>query len=360
MYWESDELRCAAVEWTLRQAGPAPSGRAGAAATGWMEAVRGCAAQLEGVEAEVLAGWCRAAEYMPSGDVRFGAGGGRPDDFAGGGGEEDGAERGSRMAEGLAEVPEGALPVMPPDPLEYLLAAECDVLHEEERKALAMALERGEPLRRDQRLALAVLLRGAEMASRRDVVRAVLDFIVPQDGSVTTIWEERVTMLTAPAGSVGVQVPMGRKIPGCASLLGGSMLVISEGDGTVWRVVPYSRLKRVGASANGQKVLFTVRMLVPRESFARDHVLRQFALLASLVREETRNGQEWAQLFGTTKADVSWTRKKLVKKVETATGSAVGWRQVRHKPDPRKGRKLGEGGSDGMDWKKGNEEGRGA
>lgn len=327
--WSNAELRAAAVEWTLQRCGRPVGGRDGEGGV-WLAAV-GAAGRELGVAGEELARWCRDRKLVPVEEYRGEECGG----------EEDGVARASRMAGELAEVPDGALPRRVRDPLEELLAVECDVLHAEERRALAEALEAGEPLPRGQRLALAVLLRGSELASRRDTVRAVLDFIVPQGAETKTIWEERTTMLTAPAGALGRVVEMGRKIPGCASLLGGSMLVI-EVAGVVWRALPYARTKRVMLSPNGEGVVFTVRMMVPRETFARDHVLRQFALLASLVREDPRHGKEWGELFRTTKADVSWTKKKLVRKIAEATGSGVGWRQVRHKPDPRKGKARGE------------------
>jgi len=248
----------------------------------------------------------------------------------------------SALASSSLHIPPGALPESLRDPLSQLIAEEDGVLSNDERLELATLLESGSLLSKCERLALACLLRGSELAGRRETVRAVLDWIVPPDGGeITEIWEPCQTDLTAPLGSTYRYETLLHPLPSYGAA-GRTRLIIETPAGATYRVIPYCRVKSTARTPLSQ--LFRVIRLRPVKRFAREHVLHQFALLASLVRQDERNGKEWADLFGVKsgKALVSYHKKKLVQRIQTDTKSKVGFRNTRHKPDPRKGKKINQ------------------
>lgn len=340
--WESDTLKKAAVEYVIQTLGEYP--RSEAARASYAERLGTVARQLGAPSVKVLLEWVQNRKLQPpwenrkslqtrqrtdrdglaefaTGDVQ------RYDDTL------------SSLAATAVHVPAGALPDAMRDPLEAMLAEEDGVLSQEEREEMARALETGVRLCKAERLALACLLRGSELAGRRETVRAVIDWIVPPDGEITEIWEARETIISAPLGSRFRYEPMRHVLMGYGEA-GRCRLVIESclrGALSTVTVRPYCRVKNHETTRKSEQ--FGVRYLAPVKRFARDHVLYQFALLASLVRQEDRDGEEWGRLFGVKsgKSLVSYHRKKLVDRIQQDTASKVGFRGVRHKPDPRKG-----------------------
>lgn len=227
------------------------------------------------------------------------------------------------------------------DPLRDLLREEAGVLEREEREQLAKALEAGEVLDRGQRLALAVALRGSDLVGQMELVRGVLDFVAPPDKQVRTIWERVETEVTVPAGAVWEMVPLDRplEVERTHYRTLASHLLVAHSEGKVLWVRLFASVRRTRVRW-GKNELWSVVYLRPVERFARDHVLHQFALLASMVRVDGRNGKDWGKLFDmkSGKSITSYHRKKLVRKLQGEDGTA-GVRGVRTKPDPRKGTK---------------------
>jgi len=225
------------------------------------------------------------------------------------------------------------------DPLLDMLQEEAGVLEREERELLAEALESGKALDRAQRVALAVALRGSDLAGRVELVRAVLDFVVPAERQIETIWERAETEVTVPRGTVVEVESLARPLPR-GGRLGGQRLIAKTEAGKVLWVRLFADVRRTRWRYGSGGASLAVVYLRPVERFARDHVLHQFALLASMVREDGRTGKQWGELFQqkSGKAITSYHRKKLAEKLKGVDGHA-GVRGVRSKPDPRKGKK---------------------
>jgi hypothetical protein len=340
--WESPHLRQAAVEYTLQQIGELPARPSSRPA--YQLKLAPIAARLQVAPADLLL-WLADKSLLP-------AYADRPStsqrqtaahsplaayETADVSSYDDAL---STLASSSLHIPPGALPDTLRDPLSQLIAEEDGVLSNDERLELATLLESGSLLSKCERLAIACLLRGSELAGRRETVRAVLDWIVPPNGGeVTEIWELSQTDLTAPLGSTYRYEPLLHPLPGYGET-GRCRLIIETPAGATYRIIPYCRVKGTSRTARSQEI--RISRLRPVKRFARDHVLHQFALLASLVRQDERNGKEWADLFGVKsgKALVSYHKKKLVQRIQTATDSKVGFRNTRHKPDPRKGTKI--------------------
>jgi len=324
-------LRKAAVEYALGSLGWVlrPRGNEG------REKVAGVAAAL-GVALDEMWEWMGDKRYFPEGL-------GWKKGEAHGAEEEEWTVDGAddlltvRAAEAV-ELPEGA---GLRDVLSEMVGGDDDTLSEGEKAEMASALEAGLPLTRGQRLGLAVALRGCGLAGRREVVRAVLDWVSPPDKQVEEIWEVREEWITVPAGAVWgaatVAVPVGNK------KIGRARLVVTGRDGAVILVRNYCLVKTV--EARKDSVGLRVRRLVPVARFAKEHVLHQFALLASMVRQEGRTGKEWGALFGregkAQEAIVSYHNKRMVRRIQGATGSKVGVRGLRNVDDPRRGKRVG-------------------
>ena len=313
--WENADLRGAAVDYARHEM------RGGGVSVGKV-------AEVLGVCAAKLGAWIREA----AGEA------GRPGVVEPGEEEElMGPAGGSGRKARLEYFPDwdrsGAWAgVAVSDPLRDLLREEDRVLEVADRSRLADALEAGVVLSQGQRLALAVALRGSDLAGRRELVRAVIDFVVPPDKQVETIWERVETEVVLPPGAVWTEESMEMPLP-VGGRLGGLRLVARSEGRVLWvRFFAYVRRSRwtgAGKDAGGRERLAVV-YLRPVARFAKDHVLHQFALLASMVREDGRTGKEWGELFGrkSGKAIASYHRKKLAVKLKGEDGHA-GVRGVR-------------------------------
>lgn len=352
--WNARELKQSAVEYALRTCGdPPPRSAAGETAARYRARLTACAVAL-GMEGDAqLWQWMHDPRIRPSWDKgeRHTAPHGRDGRPAVLLAEEFGQDTAAALdarAAALPEIAPGVLPSAAPDPLAALLEEEHGVLSERERAAMAAALERGDPLGRQERLALAMQLRGSCLATRREVVRAVLDYISPPgDGSVTHIWRAREIELPLPPGGSWEHLELRQSVVpewsggrNGGAKIGRTLLVIRDASGAVVRALPYTLVRRLRQRSGRSGPVLGAFRLQPEETFARDLVLRQFALLASMVRGDGRTGKGWARLFGETKAATSYNRKRLDERVRADSGSAAGFRGLRAKPDPRKGRRL--------------------
>lgn len=331
--WSHDDLRRAAVEYTLQTCGDPPRGSIPAAYSGSLQQ---CAEAL-GVPPAALLNWIRNPAYLPPMSERpdlhsrdFG-GGHRSINFV----DPDDADDAyhERLAT-VPEIPPGATPAPTADALTQLLSGECDRLHAAERHAIALALESGDPLSRPMRHAIAVTLRGADMHTLRDTVSALLAFINPAGSAIRTLWGVRETNLSCPLGSESRTLPISIPIQGFP-VMGSQILQINAGARLI-RAIPYARARRTRTFPG--RVEITIQQLIPsRQTFASETILRQMALLAAWVQNDPKDGTQWARLFGQTKQAVSWTRNKLADRIQTATSARTnGFRALRAKDDPRK------------------------
>jgi hypothetical protein len=336
--WDSPHLRQAAVEYTIQQIGELPARPSSRAA--YQVKLGPIAAILQVSPADLLL-WLADKNHLPAYADRSANQTAAHDplaayELADVASYDDAI---STLAASSPHIPAGALPDALRDPLSQLIATEDGVLSNEERLELATLLESGALLSKCERLAIACLLRGSELAGRREIVRAVLDWIVPRDSEDKEIWEIHKTTIAAPIGSTYRYEPLLHPLGGWGET-GRCRLIIETSAGIVFRVIPYCRVKTTRITPCSHVI--DIRYLRPVKRFAREHVLHQFALLASFVRQEERNGKEWADLFGVKsgKALVSYHKKKIVRKIQKDTKSKVGFRSERHKLDPRKGKKT--------------------
>lgn len=350
--WKAPDLRRACVEYALQRC-PIILKRQNWRLTVTMEEIAqalGMPGGKEGPGAAELLAWCRDKKLRPSGAYagEIGMGGESESEAESAEVREAAltlaAETAGNVAGGLA----GAVPAAIPDPLTALLAEENDTLDKAEREEIARALDAGRGLTEGQRQALALLLRGSDFATRRDVVKALIDFIVPDSAELSRVWESRAGSLKLPAGGVVTAEPVTATVPGFPRL-GAQRLVIRERSGRVVRVLLYAAEKE---TVNG--VLFFNR-LVPVQCFDETGVGVRMALLSSWVRPSGKQQKGWAPLFnrggqswrgrGYTKAAVSFHAKGLQKKVREVTGGRDGMRGVRQKPQRNKGVRKKKGGT---------------
>lgn len=302
--WTLPELRAAAVEYTLRECGPRRSD------AGWTAAVQKCAEACGVPDWRDLARWCADRALRPE----------CAESYAGG------------KKDGVADVDAAALQA--PDFLGGLLQEEDGVLSEGERAEFARLLEQGVKLTAGQRAALAVALRGSVLATRREVVRGVLDFVATLSGEDPEAvgWEVQETRYRLLPGEICSRVPLTATVPRYG-VLGRFALRIGPADGPARVFLPF-------AAARGRVVgnVVPLRRLIPRRVLNESLLARRFTLLRSLVCPDGRSQTGWAQLFGETKQNVSHASKLIAAEIQERTGSKAGFRTLRSKPQRNKGR----------------------
>lgn len=325
--WGSPELRRACVEYALQRYPLMGAGREARLCWTEVDAIgRSVGLGVDGAPGvRELVKWCRDKRLRPSGA------------FAGEIGlEGEGGERETALAlaveaaENAAGGTAGAVPAAIADPLTALLAEECDALSRAEREELARVLE-GEgavKLDRGQRLALAVMLRGSDFATRRDVVKALIDFLAPDSAVLTRVWEMRGSKVKLPPGGTVTVEPVGTVVPGFP-VIGAQRLVIRDAEGGAVKVLLYARAEME------QEGTLWFKRLAPVQCFDEKGAGIRLALVSSWVRAEGRQLKEWGPLFGVTKAAVSWHGKQMQEKL------GRGMRGQRQKPQANKGKKKG-------------------
>ncbi len=338
--WTCPDLRAAAVEFILQQIGKPPPH---IPASRWRASLDPVASALgiPGPMIEDLASWCQDRRYAPAADYSGLSSASAPNQRPESRGVSDDAALIEKAAAVLPapNVPGGALPSPAPDLLSALLMeTSAPVLSREERNELARALERGEPLSLQQRNAIAITLRGSTEATQADVVRGVIDFVIPSGSEVRRAWEATQSTITLRAGDIVTHEPCSVVISGFP-LLGATTLCVIR-DGIVIRAIPYARFQRERSAPRGGR-LIGYRYLRPVKVFAKESVSKKVATLADFVRpaEKGRNGAEWAGLFGETKQATSLRRKELDARIRRLTGARSGMRApgLRHKPQSNKG-----------------------
>ncbi len=338
--WTCPDLRSAAVEFILQQIGKPPPV---IPASRWRGSLDPLASALgiKGPMIEDLATWCQDRRFQPTADYSGLSADASPNQRPESKGVADDAALIEKAAASLPapNVPEGALPAPAPDLLAALLTeSAAPVLSREERNELARALERGDSISLQQRNAIAITLRGSTEATQADVVRGVIDFVIPAGSEVRHAWEATQSTITLRAGDILRHEPCSVVISGFP-LLGATTLCVIR-DGVVIRAIPYARFQRERPAPKGGR-LIGYRYLRPVKVFARESVSKKVATLADFVRpaEKGRNGAEWAGLFGETKQATSLRRKELDARIRKLTGARSGMRApgLRHKPQSNKG-----------------------
>jgi hypothetical protein len=314
--WTHPDLRAAAVEFLLQQCGPRKHGDA------WKTKFHEIAASLGFRDAAGLAQlgeWFEDPQYRPDLDTE--CMGSRPETTS----VADDAAVLEHCAATIPapNIPEGALPSRAPDFLTELLREESDALSAKEREEIARALDSGKGLTAQQRSALATILRGAETSSKAEIVRAVIDFLIPSGSEEGFAWVVKQSRLTIQTGQTLDAVFCSVRIAGFP-VMGQTHLVVKEASGRLVTSLLYARAKcicsREGTRAT-QQVQYT--QLIPSKTFAKEQIAQNLALLADMVRpgNAQRDGKSWGSLFGTSKQLVSYHRKKLAAKIADASGA---------------------------------------
>lgn len=260
----------------------------------------------DGPGVQALINWCRDKDYRPSGTF-----GGDLVEW------EDAAAQETALTQAVEKTAGdfGGAGRAEADGLMQLLGAENDHLSTEERLALADAVERGEPLTAQQREVAAVLLRGADSAGRAELVRELIEFVVPEMAGV--VWTVRESWLVVPDGAKVEPLPMAVCIPKYPALGRTGLEVLGpDGDRTV-RFFCGIRARQ------GQRL--QIRYLEPERVFLSDATGIRLALLASWVRmgteaEGAKIQREVAALFDGRKALVSYHAKRMAERMGTVSG----------------------------------------
>lgn len=232
----------------------------------------------------------------------------------------------------------------PGEMLAGLLGEEEEELSAAERDELARALERGDALDDGQRLAAAGLLRGSGVAARAEVLRRLVEFIVPEeeDGTRTRVWEVKDRTLHVPEGAKVVRVESGMVIAGWPTL-GSYHMVVYDAEGRLFAGRMLSGMKKLRPLASGGLEL-KYRQLVPTGVYASEKVSRRLAVVESLLHpERSHEGKRLAAMLGVSEPAVHYQRKNLLGKVNAATGGRAGIAGMRNKDQRNKGVKRERG-----------------
>lgn len=324
--WEEPLLRAAAVEFVFNQLGARP--RAEGELRAWREGLAGMAVKLEGVDVRELELWMGDEKLRPEG-----AKGKAPAR------QEDDESVIARMAD-------------PGELLAGLIGEDEVEVSALERDALAAAVARGEALSEDQREIVAGLLRGSGTAARAEVLRRLVEFIVPAEsnGARVRVWEKRDKAMAVPVGCRVDRVESGVVIPGWKQV-GAQHLVVYDAQGKVWGVRMLAMVHRI-EQRSASSLLLKYRQLVPVGVFASEVVCRKLALVESLLHpERSCEGKRLARMLDVSEPAVHYGRKGLVEKINAATGGRAGIKGMRNKDQKNKGgsRKMEKGSRGGAE-----------
>lgn len=243
-----------------------------------------------------------------------------------------------------------------PDPLEQLLGREDETLSGKEKAALLEALEQKDELGRMnyekkagplydgagrvvltgmQRTAVAVALRGADAATRRELVVGLLRFLTGcEAGELTEGWKSvRRAAHLCPGWTWRHGVPF-RTLEPKWKKAGRSMIEIFRADGSLVRCILFARVNSVRPRAGGAQ-LICFRQLDPVRVFGRAGWAERSLLLLSLVTTSGTKGKEWAKLFGRSRDTVSHHSRKLMTQIQEATGGRAGFRNLEAVAKPK-------------------------
>lgn len=227
------------------------------------------------------------------------------------------------------------------DALARLLNTEAESLAADEREELLDLLDTGAPLSRDQRTAIALLLRGSSTATRADLVRALLNWLCPKlTIPAYAVQQCRVTLYEP----CGIRIVPARRWLETRHRRLNRQHVLVVDSGGYSRLFCYAAAAAVRRSRTRVSTLpfreWDIRFLHPQGNALDDVSLRKnLTLLAAFVHQDRTPGKDWANTFGETPAMTSWRKTRLNKKLNESTGDRTFvFPGLRAKPDPRKGK----------------------